>query len=138
MSRPSARTIAIPRSNPHAAGTRLAASHPGLTIAGLKSIDSSAHDYRGLAAQIAKAKPDVVYFGGGLENTVRLWRELHAAMPRARLMGSGELLVSDFYRKLGGAGPRGSKSDLHPVKTNHSPYGFLLRPPRCFASNERV
>src|SRR5438105_5096052 len=28
MSRPSARTIAIPRSNPHAAGTRLAASHP--------------------------------------------------------------------------------------------------------------
>ena len=85
---------------------RLAASHLGLTIAGLKSIDSNAHDYRGLAAQIAKAKPDLVYFGGGLENTVRLWRELHAAIPRARLMGSGELLVPDFYRKLGGAGPR--------------------------------
>ena len=52
-------------------------------------------------------RPDLVYFGGGVEsNALRFWRDMHAAAPSARLMGSDRLLVPDFYGRLGGAAAR--------------------------------
>ena len=55
---------------------------------GADRADPRAEDYRDLAADIAKAKPDAVYFGGGEEsNAVQLWRDLHEANPNALLIG---------------------------------------------------
>jgi branched-chain amino acid transport system substrate-binding protein len=86
---------------------RIAAEGIQLELAGGKSMDPRAGDYRGLASQIADENPDLVYFGGGVEhNAARLWRDLHAAMPAARLMGSDGLLVPDFYGRVGDAAGR--------------------------------
>jgi branched-chain amino acid transport system substrate-binding protein len=79
-----------------------AAEHVGLDVAGRKGMDPRAEEYRELAREIAEEGPDLVYFGGGVEsNASRLWRDLNAAVPRARLMGSARLLSPDFYERLG-------------------------------------
>jgi branched-chain amino acid transport system substrate-binding protein len=86
---------------------RVAAGRIGLDVAGRRSMDPRADDYRGLAASIAGERPDLVYFGGGVESNARkFWRDLSAAVPRARLMGSEGLLVPDFYQGLRSAGER--------------------------------
>lgn len=83
---------------------RAAAQKEGLSVAGFDRADPRAKDYRDLAAKVAKAAPDVVFFGGEVDsNALRLWSDLHDALPRTRLMGSHELLVPGFYRRLGGA-----------------------------------
>ena len=61
----------------------------GLRVVGQERMDPRAEDYRDLAREVRAARPDAVYFGGGAEsNALRLWRDLHAALPRALLMGS--------------------------------------------------
>jgi branched-chain amino acid transport system substrate-binding protein len=73
----------------------------GLQIVGQKGMDPRADDYRGFAKDVAVKRPDLVYFGGGVESNARaLWRDLAAALPHARLMGSAGLLSPDFYRGL--------------------------------------
>jgi branched-chain amino acid transport system substrate-binding protein len=73
----------------------------GLRIAGEKGMDPRAGDYRDFAREVAAKDPDLVYFGGGVESNARaLWRDLAAALPHARLMGSAGLLSPDFYRGL--------------------------------------
>jgi branched-chain amino acid transport system substrate-binding protein len=71
---------------------------------GTDRADPRADDYRDLAADIAKTKPDAIYFGGGEEsNAQQLWRDLHQANPNALLIGSDGLLVKSFYSGLGNA-----------------------------------
>jgi branched-chain amino acid transport system substrate-binding protein len=84
-----------------------AAPDAGLRVVGRDRMDPRADDYRELARDVAGKRPDAVYFGGAAEsNSDRLWRDLHAALPDALLIGSHNLLVPAFYRRLGDAGRR--------------------------------
>jgi branched-chain amino acid transport system substrate-binding protein len=86
---------------------RLAAGRAGLNVVGDDRMDPRAKEYRDLAEDIRAKAPDAVYFGGAAEsNAVQLWRDLHAALPKARLVGSHELLVPQFYSSIGAAAPR--------------------------------
>ncbi len=79
----------------------------GLEIVGEKGMDPRADDYRDFAEEVSSRDPDLVFFGGGVEsNARRLWRDLNAALPQARLMGAAGLLSPDFYRGLRSAGER--------------------------------
>jgi branched-chain amino acid transport system substrate-binding protein len=72
----------------------------GLAVA-RKSMDPRADNYRDLVREIAAGRPDLVYFGGGVEsNGVRFWRDLEAGVPRARLMASARMISPSFYRGL--------------------------------------
>jgi len=76
----------------------------GIRIVGTDRMDPRADDYRDLAAEIAKTRPDAVYFGGAADsNAARLWRDLHDALPRGLLIGSNNLLEPSFYGRLGPA-----------------------------------
>jgi branched-chain amino acid transport system substrate-binding protein len=84
-----------------------AAPDAGLRVVGQDRMDPRASDYRDLARDVAGKHPDAVYFGGGADsNADRLWRDLHAALPDALLIGSHNLLVPAFYHRLGDAGAR--------------------------------
>ena len=78
------------------------AAEGNLTVIDRKGMDPREDDYADLAEEIAGRRPDLVYFGGGVEsNALRFWRDMHAAAPGALLMGSDQLLVPDFYERLG-------------------------------------
>jgi branched-chain amino acid transport system substrate-binding protein len=78
------------------------AREAGLTLVGSESIDRDAASYRSLAAEIREEGADCVFFAGGVEsNAVRLFRDLHAGHPRARLFGPHALVTSTFARALG-------------------------------------
>ena len=48
-----------------------------------------------------------MYFGGGADsNSVQLWRDLHDAAPDVLLIGSHNLLVPEFYGRIGAAAAR--------------------------------
>jgi branched-chain amino acid transport system substrate-binding protein len=83
---------------------RVDAGKRGIRVAGEDRMDPRAQDYRDLATKIAKQRPDTVFFGGAAEsNAGVLWRDLNAALPKARLIGTHDLLSPDFYRRLGAA-----------------------------------
>jgi branched-chain amino acid transport system substrate-binding protein len=74
----------------------------GVRIVGKDRMDPRADDYRELAQEIARTRPDALYFGGAAtSNALRLWRDVGAAVPRALLIGSQNLLVPEFYGRLG-------------------------------------
>jgi branched-chain amino acid transport system substrate-binding protein len=80
---------------------RREAERIGLTIVEKRTMDPRASDYPDLAATIASSRPDTVYFGGEEQsNALALWRDLHRALPQAKLIGSDGLLVPAFYSKL--------------------------------------
>ena len=84
-----------------------AAKDAGLRVVGQERMDPRDEDYRDLVRDIGRLRPDAVYFGGGAEsNAVRLWRDLHAALPQALKVGSNNLLVPGFYGRLGAAEAR--------------------------------
>ena len=81
-----------------------AAQREGLRVVGQERMDPRDEDYRDLARAVARTRPDAVYFGGGANsNAVRLWRDLGTAVPGARKIGSSNLLVPEFYGRLGAA-----------------------------------
>jgi branched-chain amino acid transport system substrate-binding protein len=83
---------------------RVAAGARGLSIVGDDRMDPRAKDYRDIADEVAKANPNVVFFGGGVEsNASVLWPALSRAVPNARLMGTHDLLAPGFYGHLGAA-----------------------------------
>jgi branched-chain amino acid transport system substrate-binding protein len=114
-----------------------AAHKSGLRVAGDERMDPRANDYRDLAAKIRATQPDAVYFGGGAEsNALQLWRDLHAALPGARLIGSHELLVPSFYARLGAAEPNTYITSVAQDPTRLPPRGrrFLRDYRRQFGS----
>jgi branched-chain amino acid transport system substrate-binding protein len=83
---------------------RVAAAKIGVRIVGQDRMDPRARDYKDLGAKVAKADPDAVFFGGGVEsNAVPLWNELHARVGGARLIGTHDLLSPSFYGRIGDA-----------------------------------
>ncbi len=84
-----------------------AARRAGLRVIGQERMDPRDQDYREFARKVARTRPAAVYFGGGAEsNSVQLWRDLQAAAPDALKIGSHNLLVPEFYGRLGAAGAR--------------------------------
>ena len=60
----------------------MAAKDSGLRVVGQERMDPRDEDYRDFAREVARTRPDAVYFGGGAEsNSVQLWRDLQAAVP---------------------------------------------------------
>ncbi|HZO59768.1 MAG TPA: branched-chain amino acid ABC transporter substrate-binding protein [Solirubrobacterales bacterium] len=81
-----------------------AARDAGLRVVGQERMDPRDEDYVELARDVTRARPDAIYFGGGADsNAVQLWRDLHAAAPGTLKIGSHNLLVPDFYGRLGSA-----------------------------------
>ena len=83
---------------------RVAAGKSGIRVLGQDRMDPRATDYKDLGDEIAKTRPDAVFFGGGVESNARaLWAALHEAVPNSQLIGTHDLLSPDFYRGLGAA-----------------------------------
>jgi branched-chain amino acid transport system substrate-binding protein len=83
---------------------RVSADGRGVRVVGEQRMDPRASDYRDLAREIARSRPDAIFFGGGADSNARvLWRDLSAAVPSARLIGTHELLDQSFYGALGRA-----------------------------------
>jgi branched-chain amino acid transport system substrate-binding protein len=79
-----------------------AAKTQGLTIAGNAGIDPKAANYRSVATTIKATGADCVFFGGITDNNaVQLFKDLHAAMPTAKLFGPDGVAETAFFSKLG-------------------------------------
>jgi branched-chain amino acid transport system substrate-binding protein len=80
----------------------VAAKTQGLTIAGNAGIDPKAANYRSVATTIKATGADCVFFGGITDNNgVQLFKDLHAAMPTAKLFGPDGVAETAFTSKLG-------------------------------------
>jgi branched-chain amino acid transport system substrate-binding protein len=76
----------------------------GLEIAGNDRIDPKAANYLAVATKISGTGADCVFFGGSVENNaVRLWKDLHAAMPTVKLFGPEGVATAAFTEKIGTA-----------------------------------
>jgi branched-chain amino acid transport system substrate-binding protein len=84
------------------------AQRAGIALAAHDSILTTAPApaaYAGEAEKIARAKPDAVFFAGGVQaGTAALWRALHRADPKLLLLGTSALEEPAFTGALGGAG----------------------------------
>jgi branched-chain amino acid transport system substrate-binding protein len=79
-----------------------AAKTQGLTVAGNTGIDPKAANYRSVATTIKATGADCVFFGGITDNNgVQLFKDLHAAMPTAKLFGPDGVAETAFTSKLG-------------------------------------
>jgi branched-chain amino acid transport system substrate-binding protein len=108
----------------------------GPTEVGQDRADPRATDYRDLAKDIAKTKPDAIYYGGAAStNALRLWRDLHDANPDALLLGSDELLVPEFYGRIGAAADKTYLTSVAQDPKQLPPQGrsFLARYARTYA-----
>lgn len=73
----------------------------GLAVVGTDSIDENAANYQPLAKTVAASDADCIFFGGSAGDHVQqLWRDLHAAAPRAKLFGGDALAHSSFPARL--------------------------------------
>jgi branched-chain amino acid transport system substrate-binding protein len=74
-----------------------AAKRQGLTVLGNEGYDAKALSYRSLAARIQRKGADCVFASAIAENNgVRLFKDLAAGVPRARLYGPDGLAASTF------------------------------------------
>ncbi len=84
------------------------AQHAGIALVAHDSILATAPTsaaYAGEAEKIARAKPDAVFFAGGVQaGTAALWRALHRADPKLRLLGTSALEEPAFTGAIGAAG----------------------------------
>jgi branched-chain amino acid transport system substrate-binding protein len=78
-----------------------AAKAQALPIAGSEFIDERADGYQALAESVAAKGADCVFFGGITDSgAVRLFEDLHTAMPAAKLFGAAALAESGFVTQL--------------------------------------
>lgn len=71
-------------------------------VGGPEHIDTRATAYHDLAARVRETGPDLIFFGGSTQsNAGRLWKDLKAAMPEVRMMGTDGIFEEAF---LAGAG----------------------------------
>jgi branched-chain amino acid transport system substrate-binding protein len=84
-----------------AANTKTAAEELGITIAGEDSWDGKASNYRALASKIKSSGADAVFTGGIIDNNApQLYKDLHAAMPDAKLFGPDGVATVDFTAEI--------------------------------------
>lgn len=78
----------------------------GVGVLADDGIDTRASDFSGEVKKVKAAAADAVFFSGGASaGVVTLWRQLHAADPRLRLLGSSALADRSFTTQLGSSGP---------------------------------
>jgi branched-chain amino acid transport system substrate-binding protein len=76
----------------------------GLAIAGNDGIDTKAANFRSLATKIKSSGADCMFFGGITQNKgVQVFKDVHAAVPTAKLFGPDGVAESAFSTKLGSA-----------------------------------
>jgi branched-chain amino acid transport system substrate-binding protein len=74
----------------------------GLTILANDGIDPKAANYRALAGTVKTKGADCIFYGGITQNNaVQLWKDLHAALPTAKLFGPDGVAESAFSSKIG-------------------------------------
>jgi branched-chain amino acid transport system substrate-binding protein len=84
-----------------AKNTQAAAEELGLKIAGTDSWDGKASNYRALASKIKSSGADAVFTGGIIDNNApQLYKDLHAAMPEAKLFGPDGVATVDFTKEI--------------------------------------
>ena len=84
-----------------AANTKTAAEAAGLEIAGEDSWDGKAANFRALASKIKSSGADAVFTGGIIDNNgPQLYKDLHAAMPEAKLFGPDGMATVDFTKEI--------------------------------------
>jgi branched-chain amino acid transport system substrate-binding protein len=76
----------------------------GLTVLGHDQAPGRSTDFKSLAAKIADAGPDLVYYGGITQNNAgQLWKDLREAMPDLLLMGPDGIYEEAFIEAAGDA-----------------------------------
>jgi branched-chain amino acid transport system substrate-binding protein len=81
--------------------TQTAAEGLGIEIAGTDSWDGKAANYRALASKIQSSGADAVFTGGIIDNNApQLYKDLHAAMPDAKLFGPDGVATVDFTKEI--------------------------------------
>jgi len=84
-----------------AKNTEEAARNLGIEIAGTDSWDGKASNYRALANKIKATGADAVFTGGIIDNNApQLYKDLHAAMPEAKLFGPDGVATVDFTKEI--------------------------------------
>jgi branched-chain amino acid transport system substrate-binding protein len=84
-----------------AKNTQSAAESLGLKIAGTDSWDGKAANYRALANKIKSSGADAVFTGGIIDNNApQLYKDLHAAVPEAKLFGPDGVATVDFTAEI--------------------------------------
>jgi branched-chain amino acid transport system substrate-binding protein len=84
-----------------AKNTQAAAEALGLEVAGTDSWDGKASNYRALAAKIKSSGADAVFTGGIIDNNApQLYKDLHAAVPDAKLFGPDGVATVDFTKEI--------------------------------------
>ena len=84
-----------------AKNTQTAAEELGIKIAGNDSWDGGAANYRALADKIKATGADAVFTGGIIDNNgPQLYKDLHAAMPDAKLFGPDGMATVDFTKEI--------------------------------------
>src|SRR5215213_9761682 len=84
-----------------AKNTQSAAEKLGIKIAGNDSWDGKAANYRALADKIKATGADGVFTGGIIDNNApQLYKDLHAAMPDAKLFGPDGVATVDFTKEI--------------------------------------
>ena len=81
--------------------TEASAEKLGIKIAGTDSWDGKASNYRALASKIKASGADAVFTGGIIDNNApQLYKDLHAAMPDAKLFGPDGVATVDFTKEI--------------------------------------
>jgi branched-chain amino acid transport system substrate-binding protein len=84
-----------------AKNTQSAAEELGIKVAGTDSWDGKASNYRALAAKIKESGADAVFTGGIIDNNApQLYKDLHAALPDAKLFGPDGVATVDFTKEI--------------------------------------
>jgi branched-chain amino acid transport system substrate-binding protein len=82
-----------------------AAGSTGVTVAPRVEADLTRTDGGAAVSKLAAAAPDCVIFAGSAgDKPIRLLRQLHAALPSARLIGPNGLATAELALRIGAAG----------------------------------
>jgi branched-chain amino acid transport system substrate-binding protein len=81
------------------------AKRAGIEVKGEDGIETTASEFGAEVHKVSASGAQAVFFSGAPNaGAVALWRELHAADPRLRLLGSSTLAQDSFAARLGPAG----------------------------------
>jgi branched-chain amino acid transport system substrate-binding protein len=84
-----------------AANTKTSVEEAGINVAGEDSWDGKAANFRALADKIAATDADAVFTGGIIDNNApQLYKDLHAALPDAKLFGPDGVATVDFTKEI--------------------------------------